>query len=93
MHACGNTLAPYFFTINGILIARKATCLPSAKWGTFGAPVVAETSFWCCLTLTALKQLQKHNDCDFDCYSSFTIFSRTECFSHSHKAGNCGAFL
>lgn len=45
------------------------------------------------LSDSALKQLQKYNDRDFDCYSSFTIFSRTECLSHSYKAGNCGTFL
>lgn len=70
-----------------------AMCFPGANGCAFSAPVVADTCLWCRLTPTALKQMQKHNDYDFDCYRSFTIFSRTVCFSHIHKAGNCVTFL
>lgn len=70
-----------------------ATCLPGANGCAFSAPVVSDTRLQCWLMPTALKRMQKRNDYDFDCYSSFTIFSRTDCFSHIHKAGNCVTFL
>lgn len=70
-----------------------AMCLPDVNGCAKSTPVVADTRLRCWLTLTALEMMQKHKDYDFDFYSSFTIFSRTDCFSHKHKAGNCVTFL
>lgn len=70
-----------------------AVFLPGANRCTFSTPVVTDTRLWRQLMLTAFEWMQKHNDYDFDCYSSFTIFSRTGCFSHIHKAGSCVTFL